>query len=159
AAGARLPAQATGRSLVEALDVVSRRPSTRSLATADRAGVPASTLRASLGLRPHGSLAALRALWDRITWRGGDPAADAPRGDEPELGQPARQFLREANYLEAAVWIIARLAEGLDHAHTRGLLHRDLKPSNILIAADGTPMLLDFNLAAETGPPDADGGA
>ena len=40
-------------------------------------------------------------------------------------------------------------AEGLEHAHSRGLLHRDLKPSNILIAADGTPMLLDFNLSAD----------
>ena len=43
-----------------------------------------------------------------------------------------------------------RLAEGLDHAHSRGLLHRDLKPANILIAGDGTPMLLDFNLAVPT---------
>src|SRR5262249_28466827 len=32
------------------------------------------------------------------------------------------------------------------------LLHRDLKPSNILLAADGTPMLLDFNLSVEALP-------
>ena len=51
--------------------------------------------------------------------------------------------------MRASAWIAARLAEGLEHAHSRGLLHRDLKPSNILIAADGTPMLLDFNLAAD----------
>ena len=44
---------------------------------------------------------------------------------------------------------MAQLAEGLEHAHARGLLHRDLKPSNVLLAADGTPMLLDFNLAVE----------
>ncbi len=42
---------------------------------------------------------------------------------------------------------MARLAEGLHHAHQRGILHRDIKPSNILIAADGQPLLLDFNLA------------
>ena len=56
----------------------------------------------------------------------------------------------EASAIEAAVWIVARLAEGLEHAHARGLLHRDLKPSNILLAADGTPMLLDFNLAVSS---------
>ena len=55
------------------------------------------------------------------------------------------------------MWIVARLAEGLDHAHSRGLLHRDLKPANILLAADGTPMLLDFNLAAESQPESPDG--
>jgi serine/threonine protein kinase/tetratricopeptide (TPR) repeat protein len=51
------------------------------------------------------------------------------------------------SYLRAVVWIVARLAEALQHAHQRGVLHRDIKPSNILIAADGEPMLLDFNLA------------
>ena len=47
------------------------------------------------------------------------------------------------------------MADALRHAHDRGVLHRDLKPSNILIAADGTPMLLDFNLARELGVPTA----
>jgi serine/threonine protein kinase len=39
------------------------------------------------------------------------------------------------------------LADGLAHAHERGTVHRDLKPANILLARDGTPLLLDFNLA------------
>jgi len=75
----------------------------------------------------------------------------APEGDGPEDELlPSRRFLRGADAVRAAVWIVARLAEGLDHAHSRGLLHRDLKPSNVLIAADGTPMLLDFNLAVDS---------
>ncbi|MGZ3319034.1 MAG: serine/threonine-protein kinase, partial [Isosphaeraceae bacterium] len=70
--------------------------------------------------------------------------------EDQDDGQPSRQFLRGASNIQAAVWIVARLAEGLDHAHSRGLLNRDLKPANILIAGDGTPMLLDFNLSAPT---------
>jgi serine/threonine protein kinase/Tfp pilus assembly protein PilF len=53
------------------------------------------------------------------------------------------------SYLRAAAWIIARLAEGLQHAHDRGVLHRDIKPSNILIDRDGQPLLLDFNLSQD----------
>jgi eukaryotic-like serine/threonine-protein kinase len=56
-------------------------------------------------------------------------------------------LLSTLSYPRAAAWITARLAEGLAHAHQRGFYHRDIKPSNILLAADGQPMLLDFNLA------------
>ena len=54
--------------------------------------------------------------------------------------------------LERPAWwaagrIGACLADALRAAHDRGLLHLDIKPSNILIAGDGTPMLLDFHLA------------
>lgn len=42
---------------------------------------------------------------------------------------------------------IAQLAEGLAHAHGRGIVHSDLKPANVLLADDGTPLLLDFNLS------------
>jgi Ser/Thr protein kinase RdoA (MazF antagonist) len=50
-------------------------------------------------------------------------------------------------YIQTTAWLIARLADALQHAHARGVLHRDIKPSNILLASDGQPMLLDFNLA------------
>ena len=55
--------------------------------------------------------------------------------------------LRELSYEHAAAWIVAHLADGLHHAHQRGILHRDIKPSNILISGEGQPLLLDFNLS------------
>ncbi len=53
------------------------------------------------------------------------------------------------SYPRALAWMVARLAEALDHARRRGVTHGDIKPSNILITADGTPMLFDFNLAVD----------
>jgi serine/threonine protein kinase/Flp pilus assembly protein TadD len=50
-------------------------------------------------------------------------------------------------YAQAVASIVARLADALQHAHDRGVHHRDIKPSNILLCADGSPMLLDFNVA------------
>src|SRR5437763_1426572 len=60
---------------------------------------------------------------------------------------PAVEFLDRAGHAEAVAWIGACLADALQYAHDRGLLHLDLKPSNVPLAADGTPMLLDFHLA------------
>jgi len=61
-----------------------------------------------------------------------------------------RAALASRSFPRAVAWWGARLAEALGLAHDRGVLHRDIKPSNVLIAADGTPMLLDFNLAHES---------
>jgi tetratricopeptide (TPR) repeat protein len=60
---------------------------------------------------------------------------------------PAWRFLERADLPDAVCWVGACLADALQYAHERGLVHLDLKPSNVLIAADGTPMLLDFHLA------------
>jgi serine/threonine protein kinase/predicted Zn-dependent protease len=71
--------------------------------------------------------------------------------------------LEAMTYVESILWLGARLAEGLEHAHQRGIVHGDLKPANILLGDDGRPLLLDFNLARDTrqngdGPPQYFGG-
>jgi serine/threonine protein kinase/Tfp pilus assembly protein PilF len=54
------------------------------------------------------------------------------------------------SYVAAVLSLVARLADGLAHAHERGVLHQDLKPANVLLSDDGQPMLLDFNLAHDS---------
>ena len=46
-----------------------------------------------------------------------------------------------------ALKIVKEIAEGLKHAHSRGVIHRDLKPLNVLLKSDLTPKITDFGLA------------
>ncbi len=53
-----------------------------------------------------------------------------------------------AHALDAAlaVEIVNQAAEGLAHAHERGLVHGNLKRSNVFVCSDGIVKLLDFGL-------------
>ena len=48
-----------------------------------------------------------------------------------------------------ATRIIRAAAEGLAHAHKRGVIHRDIKPGNILMTTDGQVKVSDFGLARD----------
>ena len=41
----------------------------------------------------------------------------------------------------------ADVADGLRHAHSKGVTHRDVKPSNLILDGDGRLRILDFGLA------------
>ncbi|MFG3248363.1 serine/threonine protein kinase [Streptomyces sp. NPDC048187] len=45
--------------------------------------------------------------------------------------------------------LLAQVCEGLHQLHRAGWVHGDLKPANVLLMADGSVRLADFNMAAE----------
>lgn len=64
------------------------------------------------------------------------------------------EFCKERDLSRAArLTLIADVADGVEHAHRRGVIHRDLKPANILVEAGDAPgarplpRILDFGVA------------
>ncbi len=68
-------------------------------------------------------------------------------GATPPTDSSTRRKLSTASWAEAVCWIGSKLAAALEYAHSRGVLHRDIKPANVLLAADGAPKLVDFNVS------------
>ncbi|MBN1120605.1 MAG: serine/threonine protein kinase [Anaerolineae bacterium] len=49
--------------------------------------------------------------------------------------------------LDEILRMVEQIAEGLDHAHSKGVIHRDFKPSNVLLDEHGNAHLADFGIA------------
>lgn len=68
-------------------------------------------------------------------------------------GQNLDAVIERQGYIgfERAAKIFLQICDGLDHAHSKGIIHRDIKPSNILVLNPNTPeesvKIVDFGIA------------
>lgn len=44
-----------------------------------------------------------------------------------------------------------KVLDAIEYSHHKGFIHCDIKPNNILVAADGTPKVIDFGIASKYG--------
>ncbi|HMO16112.1 MAG TPA: protein kinase [Pirellulaceae bacterium] len=113
----------------------------------------AVTIKEIVDRRAHSSeTQSPRDVWDSVVRRNLKLQADFDVDAESrQLNETTAQADEPPLTFNDRVLRMARqLAWGLEHAHSRGILHRDIKPANILLAWDGTPLLMDFNLSRET---------
>jgi eukaryotic-like serine/threonine-protein kinase len=70
-------------------------------------------------------------------------------------GMDLRKLVRQEGPISVAATasIISQVAEGLEYAHSQGIIHRDVTPGNVLVTPDGRAKLSDLGLAGPLNDP------
>jgi len=63
------------------------------------------------------------------------------------IGGNLRQAMREDGNTDDRLRWLTEIAEGLAHAHDRGIVHRDIKPENVLLTEERRAKVADFGIA------------
>ena len=64
-------------------------------------------------------------------------------------GIPLDDIIKQNNKIPEtqAKDLLRQIADGIAHAHSKGIAHRDIKPANFIVATDNQVKILDFGIA------------
>lgn len=109
------------------------------------------------GVTPDGSFF---YVMDYVSGRALDEVLREQRRDRRRDPSAARSRARSRSEdledIETTLRFFAKICDGVNAAHLKGVIHRDIKPANVRVDQSGEPVLVDFGLAKVTAGVDTD---
>jgi tetratricopeptide (TPR) repeat protein len=96
--------------------------------------------------------AGVAGIGETLSESGGDGQDDRLLQSTVAISKWLEPATAEEQFIEIAQ-LVADAADGLDYAHSRGVIHRDIKPHNLMFGSDGRLRISDFGLARLTEQP------